>query len=181
MKTLKINPTMDKPAIEAAIKSIATRGASLDKDIQFTGLSVLAHIQQHKEPSLFIKLYNALPKGSRSNALVAWSLAFGQIEVNEDKETKKDRPFLFAANKVTDLAQASEKPWFDFKKPKDPADEFSLEAAFNKFMAGIHKRMKENKIEPTSELAKALYAAEKALQVAQKEQAQGQTLEQAIQ
>ncbi len=39
MKTLKINPSMDKAGIEAAIKSITNRGESLDKDIQYTGLS----------------------------------------------------------------------------------------------------------------------------------------------
>lgn len=161
MKTQKINSAMSKDAIELAIKSIQSRGASLDKDIQHTGVSILAHIQANKEVSLFVKLYNALPKGSRSNALVAWGLAYGQVSVNEDKATKKERPFLFDGSKVTDLDGAQEKPWFDFKKPADPADEFSVEKAFAKFMAGIHAKMKANKIEPTGELVKALYEAER--------------------
>lgn len=179
MKTQKINSAMEKDAIELAIKSIGTRGASLDKDIQHTGVSILAHIQKHKEVSLFVKLYAALPKGARSNALVAWALAFGQVSVNEDKATKKERPFLFKADAITNLVSAQEKPWFDFKKPKDPSDEFSLEASFAKFMAGIHKNMKANKIEPTSELAVALYNAERLVQE-QIKQKEAQTLGQAL-
>ncbi len=160
MATPKAKTYLDKAGIEKLIKSIKSRGAMLDKDIQLTGESVLAHIAQHKEVSLFKQLYDALPKGSRSNALVAWALAFGQIEVNLDKETKKAQPFLFAKGKVTDLTGAGEKPWFDFKKPKDPADEFNPALAFVKFMEKINKAIKEGKVSPTDELTIAMAKAE---------------------
>ncbi len=153
MKTLKINPSMDKAGIEAAIKSITNRGESLDKDIQYTGLSVLAHIAEHKEVSLFVKLYNALPKGSRTNALVAWALAFGQVAVNLDKASKKDRPFLFLADKITDLKGAADKPWFDFKKPKDVSDEFDFSAEVAAFQAKLSNWIKAGKVSPTDHLA----------------------------
>lgn len=146
MSTLKIAANMDKAGIELAIKSITNRGASLDKDIALTGLSVLAHIAQHKEVSLFQKLYAALPKGSRSNALVAWALQYGQIAVNMDKDTKKARPFVFDGGKTTDLVEATKKPWFDFKKPKDVADEFNPELAFLNFMARIEAGIKKGTI-----------------------------------
>lgn len=145
MSTLKIAANMDKAGIELAIKSITNRGASLDRDIQLTGLSVLAHIAKHKEVSLFQKLYAALPKGSRSNALVAWGLQYGAIAVNMDKDTKKARPFVYL-DKPTDLVEATKKPWFDFKKPKDVADEFNPELAFLTFMARIEAGIKKGTI-----------------------------------
>lgn len=153
---LKIGNKMAKADIELAIKSIAGRGASLDKDIQLTGLSILAHIEQHKEVSLFQKLYAALPKGSRTNAMVAWALAFGAIEVNLDKATKKERPFLYVKGKATDLAGATEKPWFDFKKPAAPDVEFNVEAAFLKFMEGIQKRIAKGELDNTNPLVAGL-------------------------
>lgn len=166
MAQVKFASNMDKAGITQAIKSIQSRGASLDRDIQLTGLSVLAHIAQHKEVSLFQKLYAALPKGSRSNALVAWALAFGQIKVNEEKATKKEFPFLFDGSRVvTDIKGATEKPWFDFKKPADPADEFSVDAAFARFMETIAKQMKAGKIDPTGELVKALTAAKELVHI----------------
>lgn len=160
-KETKAKVYLDKAGIEKGIKSIASRGLSLDKDIQLVGESVLAHIAEHKEVSLFKKLYDSLPKGSRSNALVAWALAFGQIAVNFDKETKKAQPFLFVKEGVTNLEGAASNPWFDFKKPKDPADEFDPAAAFVKFMERIHKAIKDGKVSPTDELTIAMGMAEK--------------------
>lgn len=157
---VKVPAFLDKAGIEKNIKSIATRGAMLDKDIQLTGVSILAHIDQHKEVSLFKKLYDALPKGSRSNALVAWGLAFGRIEVNLDKDTKKAMPFLFAKDKETKVEDARNNPWFTFKKEKAPSEVFDPAVAFVKFMERINKAIKEGKVSPTDELTIAMVRAE---------------------
>ena len=155
----KFAANMDKNDIELAIKSIGTRGAGLDRDIQLTALSIIAHVDTHVEPSLFIKLYKAMPKGSRSNALVAWAIAFSKIEVNLDKDTKKERPFICNKGKKTELVEATKKPWFEFKKPADPADEFNLESAFIKFMEMVAAKAKSGKVDVESPLAKQLSAA----------------------
>jgi hypothetical protein len=159
MGAIKYAANMDKNAIELAIKSIGTRGAGLDKDIQLTALSVIAHIDQHNEVSLFTKLYRALPKGSRSNALVAWAIAMSKVEVNLDKDTKKEFPFVCAKGKKTDLVEAAKKPWFDFKKPAEVSEEFDLDKAFSKFMAMIDAKIKAGKVDAESELAKSLKSA----------------------
>lgn len=158
MGATKVTATMDKAGIELAIKSIGVRGAGLDRDIQLTALSVIRHIDTNNEVSLFIKLYRALPKGSRSNALVAWAVAFSKVEVNLDKDTKKDQPFVCNKGKKTEVVAATDKPWFDFKKPQDPADEFNLDAAFIKFMAMVEAKAKNGKVDVDSPVAKQLRA-----------------------
>lgn len=162
MATPKAKTYLDKAGIEKGIKSIAARGLTLDKDIQLVGESVLAHIAQHKEVSLFKKLYDSLPKGSRSNALVAWAIGFGQVGVNLDKKTNKEMPFIYVADKVTDLEGAGNKPWFDFKKPKAPADEFNFEAEVAQFQAKIQAWIKAEKVSPTDHLAIAVLSAKPA-------------------
>lgn len=165
MGAIKYAANMDKNTIELAIKSIGTRGAGLDRDIQLTALSVIAHIDTHNEVSLFQKLYKALPKGSRSNALVAWAIAFSKVEVNLDKDTKKERPFICNKGKKTNLVEATQKPWFDFKKPADPADEFNLDAAFLKFMQMVDAKVKAGKVDVDSPLAQQLRSAQAILDV----------------
>lgn len=156
---IKYSSSMSIQEVESAIKSISTRGAMLDKDIALTGLSVLAHVDKNNEPSLFTKLYNALPKGARSNALIAWAIAFGKIEVNMDKKTSKERPFVVDTSKITDLKGATEKPWFDFKKPKAPADEFNFEAEVAKFQAKVAEWIKKGKVQPSDHLAVGILSA----------------------
>jgi len=112
-------------AIDKAILSISNRGKKLDGDIQVCGLSVLAHIEQHGDISLFIKLYMAMSAGSRRNALVDWACQFGKLDVNL-REDKKERPFLYAKGKTTNLVGAMEKPWYKCKPEKALADEFDF-------------------------------------------------------
>lgn len=147
---------LDKPAIEKSIASIANRGKLLDKDIQLAGESILAHIEKHREVSLFTKLYNAMPNGSRRNALVAWAIGYGQISVNMNKETKKEQPFVFNKDATANLEGAASKPWFDFKKEKEPSEEFSLEAELASFQAKLAKWIKAGKVQEGDQLANAI-------------------------
>jgi hypothetical protein len=112
-------------AIEKAIGSIHTRGKRLDDDIQTCGLSVLAHIEKCGDITLFVRLFEAMPKGSRRNALVEWATQCGKLSVNLD-ETKKDKPFLYAKDKTTDIVKAMEKPWFECKPEKAIEEEFDF-------------------------------------------------------
>lgn len=154
MSAIKFSTGMDHKAIVLAIASIKTRGAKLDNDIQLTGLSILAHIQKHREVSLFGQLYDAMPKGSRKNALLKWAVAFGCITVNMDKDTCKAQPFLFNkeradSEKGTDLQGATDKPWFLFKPEATPRDEFSFDEALAKLQELVAKKIKAGVVDKT--------------------------------
>jgi hypothetical protein len=116
-------------AINKAIDSISNRGKRLDHDIQVAGLSCLAHIEQHGDVTLFNRLFHALPKGARRNALAAWGCAFGKLQLNHDKATKGEKPFLFNRDANTDMAGAEEQQWYTFKPEKAPSEEFDFGSA----------------------------------------------------
>ncbi|MNJ09294.1 hypothetical protein D3C77_34360 [compost metagenome] len=113
--------------INRAIDAIEVRGKELDEAIQMTGLSILHHIEVCGDYTIFKRLFAAMPKGARKNALVEWACMFGKVKVNLDKATAKDMPFLYDA--TTDLAQAAAQPWYTFKPEKAPVEEFNLFAA----------------------------------------------------
>lgn len=119
---------MTKDEIVNSIKSIETRGKKMDADIQRTAVSILAHIEAHKEVSLFNKLYNALPKGARKSALTGWGLAFGKLEANAGDD-KKEAPFKYSRDKITDLAGAIGNPWYNFAPEKAPDELFDVRKA----------------------------------------------------
>ena len=130
-------------AIDKAIASIKNRGAKLDGDIQVAGLSVLAHVDAHGDTTLVDRLYNAMPKGSRRLALAEWLLAYGKVEAlqannPEHKERiKAGHVFGYAKGKNTDMESAEATPWHEFKKEKDVAEAFDVQAA----LASLLKRV----------------------------------------
>ena len=128
----------DKKAIETSINQIKVSGQKLDDKIQAVALEVLEHVEQNSEASLACKLYNALPKGARKNALVAWFLEFGKIKVNTGKD-KEAIPLKFDKEGTTDLEGAKAKAWYDFKKEKAPSEEFD----FDKALASLIKKAKK--------------------------------------
>lgn len=163
MSAIKFATNMDHKAIVLAIASIKTRGAKLDNDIQLTGLSILAHIQQHREVSLFGQLYDAMPKGSRKNALLKWAVAFGAISVNMDKDTCKAQPFLFNKERAdseagSNLQGATDKPWFTFKPEATPRDAFNLEATIKALQELLAKQVKAGTISKTDRRVQVLMA-----------------------
>lgn len=131
-------------AIDKAILSISNRGKKLDGDIQMCGLSILAHIEQHGDITLFTKLYMAMSAGSRRNALVEWACQFGKIDVNLGAD-KKERPFLYAKAKPTDIAGAMEKPWYDCKPEKALDEEFDFVSKLTSLLAQAKKARESGK------------------------------------
>lgn len=116
---------MDKAALVKAIDSIAKRGATLDKDIQEAGLSALHHLEAHGDIGFVNRLFLALGKGHRKSALTAWYLAFGKMVANTG-ENKKDAPFKYDKEAVTNMEGAAQTPWFDFKVEPDPDQVFDV-------------------------------------------------------
>lgn len=113
----------------AAIQNIKITGKALDAAVQDVGMSVLQHVETNREVSLAIKLLNALPKGARRAALVAWFTNYGMISVNTDKATAKDRPFVFNADAKTDLEEAAAKPWYKAAPERPVSEMFDFQAA----------------------------------------------------
>ena len=118
----------------AAIANIKINGKVLDQSIQEVGLSVLYHVGVNREVSLAIKLLNAMPKGSRRNALIEWFIQFGMIAVNTDKATAKERPLVFDRDRVTNLEGAAAKPWFTCRPERPAAEVFDVEAKLRQLL-----------------------------------------------
>lgn len=154
---IAIPKLMDKPAIEKAIESIGNRGAKLDKDIQLAALSIVAHIDKHREVSLAIKLYKAMPQGMRRNALVAFFLGVSMVEVNMDKETKGDRPLLFDGSKKTDMETAVSKPWFKFVPEKSPDEAFNPDKFISIMQSKLRKLAEKGEL-PADDRLQAILA-----------------------
>lgn len=131
-------------AIDKAILSISNRGKKLDGDIQMCGLSILAHIEQHGDITLFTKLYHAMSAGSRRNALVDWACQFGKLAVNLDAD-KKERPFLYVKTKATDMTGAMEKPWYECKPEKALDEEFDFVSKLTSLLAQAKKARESGK------------------------------------
>jgi hypothetical protein len=125
--------------IDKAIKSISASGAKLDKLIQDTGVSVLEHFAQHKDTGVVNRLYLAMPKGSRSTALVSWLLAHGALIANTDPGTKKEQPFRYLSGKTTDPIAAAQDPWYSHKPDKAPDEIFDLQKAIRHVLAKAAK------------------------------------------
>lgn len=147
---------MDTKQIEKNIASIASRGAKLDGDIQRTGLAIIEHVEQHGDVTLANRLYCAMPKGSRSNALLAWFLEFGKFSVTEDRKVAKEAPLTFDRSKQTDVAGAQAKPWHEFKKAANPADEFNLAAELEKFQHKIQAAVEKGKVPATDPMVQQI-------------------------
>ena len=128
-------------AINKAIASIKNRGAKLDNDIQIAGLSVLAHVQEHKDSTVADSLVNAMPKSARKLALVEWMLAFGCMRLldrtkkDEAEAIKAGRVFKYEKERTTDLEGAQEKKWHEFKPEAAVATAFDAQSAVASLLA----------------------------------------------
>lgn len=153
--------SMTKAEIEKAITSVANRGKKLDDDIQLAGLNILAHVDTHGEVSLANKLYHALPKGSRRNALVEWFLMYGKITINTDKESAKEFPLVFRKDGSTDTDAASAMPWYNCKPEKSVQEEFDFSKNLTSLINHIKRATdKGMPIKGNEELVKAILSME---------------------
>lgn len=133
---------MQKNEILGRIKTIQTRGIGLDKLIQETAVGIIKHIDEHGEVSLAIKLYKAMPKGSRAVALVAWFCQFGKVQVNKDRKQSAEFPLLINKNNTTDVEGGAAKPWFECKKPKGSlAEQWDFESKLEAFKKELQKQI----------------------------------------
>lgn len=111
----------DSAALSRTIASIAKAGKKLDSAIHAAAVSCLYHMREHGDSTLYVRLTDAMPKGSRVKALHFWAEHHAPMKVTTDKNgaTKvtlgKDRvPEDFAI----DAADAT--PFWAFSVEKNP-------------------------------------------------------------
>ena len=146
---------LNSTQMDAAIKSITGRGAKLQADIHQCAVSALAHFNQHGDSTLINRLILALPKSSRTNALVAWALHFGQLAQNTDKSTRVAQPLVKSAwPKAFDLQACEDMPFWSFK-----ANEGVPTWSFDTYTASLIKSLTNAISKTTDETHKAQLGA----------------------
>jgi hypothetical protein len=108
--------------IVQAIEDIRATGKKLDNMIQVAACSVINHIEQHGDITLLNTLVEAMPKGSRVNALRDFLGTFAKVTY--DEATKS---FAYDKAKKTDLEGAQNIMWTEFA-PEKPYVAFDLQA-----------------------------------------------------
>ncbi len=111
-------------SLKTAIASIQVAGKKLDNDIQMACMSIANHIELHGDVTLADKLFHAMPKGSRRNAMADWMVLHGKVMLNlaDNKDTVI---FLFDKKATTKLDDGAAMPWWECK-PEKPVT-FSLD------------------------------------------------------
>jgi hypothetical protein len=111
----------DAAKLSATITRIATAGKKLDGAIHAAAVSCLYHIMKDGQTTLYAKLAEAMPKGSRLKALHFWASHHAPMTVSTDKDgkvkvtLKKDR-----TAEDFDLAGAEATPFWAFSVEKVP-------------------------------------------------------------
>ena len=108
--------------ITAAIEDIRTTGKKLDQMIQVAACSIISHVEKHGDVTLINTLVDAMPQGSRVNALRDFIGTFAKVKYNEATKV-----FDYDKAGKTDLAGAQAIMWTEFK-PEQPYVAFDLKA-----------------------------------------------------
>ena len=142
--------------IKAAIDSIERRGKKYDRDVQIAALSAMQHHIEHGDVTLINRLVDAMPKGSRVNALRAFIETFGAVRFDAESKT-----FLHTKGKDCRMDAAMQIMWHEFKP--EPAyqpitDPFKR---FDQLVSQFERDMKEmgDDSKVTPEMIAALKAA----------------------
>lgn len=104
----------NKKDIIAAIADVSATGQKLDNMIWIAAASIVAHVEKNREVTLVNKLIDAMPKGSRVNALIAYFDAVSMAQYDTDEKT-----FKFSKSKTTNQELAQIKSWTEYK-PEQP-------------------------------------------------------------
>ena len=139
----------DNAALAKAIKSIATRGQKLDRDIWEVGVSCLAHIAEHSNTTMLNDLVNALPKGARKHAFVEWALAYGSVRTldranpADADRIAKGQVFALDRSKSFDLDGAVANAWHTFKPEPDLLTAFDVHKAVAQLVKRVTKASRD--------------------------------------
>jgi hypothetical protein len=107
----------DSKTLSATITKIATAGRKLDTAIHQAAVSCLWHAREHGDVTLYNRLTDAMPKGSRVKALHVWAAAFAPISVGQ-------KGAALAKGWQADqfkLDEAEATPFWEYTTEKNPA------------------------------------------------------------
>ncbi len=158
---------MDIKQLNSKIKLIRTNGAKLDALIQEVALGCIEHAAAHGDVRPANQLWEAMPNGSRRNALGMYLCQYGAIRINTGKDKEAAR-FKFKKDFETDITAAKLVMWHSFKPEKDLAEEFNLSGklqgllkAYNKALSdGLPVKATPDEIQVLESLAAALRVQE---------------------
>lgn len=135
--------------IAAAINNLAKRWQGIDTTTQTVALDVLLHAHVNREVSLVNKLYLALGKGARHEAMAQWLMLYAPVKANAVAATKEERPFLFEKDKALDgdelvtlMGNASRNPWYMSAPSKAPDEVFDFAKALKALLAKADREVK---------------------------------------
>ena len=147
------------------IKLIKTNGAKLDALIQEAALGCIEHAAEHGDVRPANQLWEAMPNGSRRNALGMYLCQYGAIRINTGKDKEQAR-FKFQKDFETDITAASAVMWYSFKPEKDLADEFNLSGKLHGLLKAYNKALSDGQsIKATPDEIQVLESLAAALRV----------------
>ena len=133
---------MNIKELSSKIKLIRTNGAKLDALIQEAALGCIEHAAAHGDVRPANQLWEAMPNGSRRNALGIYLCQYGAMRVNTGKDKEAAR-FKFQKDFETDIAAARRAMWYSFKPEKDLAEEFNLHGKLQSLLKAYNKALSD--------------------------------------
>ena len=133
---------MDIKQLSSKIKLIKTNGAKLDALIQEAAIGCIEHAAAHGDVRPANQLWDAMPNGSRRNALGMYLVQYGAIRINTGKDKEQAR-FKFQKDFETDITAARAVMWYSFKPEKDLAEEFNLSGKLQSLLKAYTKAVSD--------------------------------------
>ena len=133
---------MNIKELSSKIKLIKTNGAKLDALIQDAALGCIEHAAEHGDVRPANQLWDAMPNGSRRNALGMYLCQYGAIRINTGKDKEQAR-FKFKKDFETDITKARAVMWYSFKQEKDLAEEFNLSGKLQSLLKAYTKAVSD--------------------------------------
>ena len=156
---------MNIKELSSKIKLIKTNGAKLDALIQEAAIGCIEHAAEHGDVRPANQLWDAMPNGSRRNALGMYLCQYGAMRVNTGKDKEQAR-FKFQKDFETDLIKARAVMWYDLKPEKDLAEEFNLSSKLKYLLKAYNKALSDGQaIKATPDEIQVLEALAAALRV----------------
>lgn len=156
---------MDIKQLNSKIKLIRTNGAKLDALIQEAAIGCIEHAAAHGDVRPANQLWDAMPNGSRRNALGAFLCQYGAFRINTGKDNEASR-FKFKKDFETDITLLAEVMWYSFKPEKDLAEEFNLSGKLQSLLKAYNKALSDRKsIKATPDEIQVLKSLAAALRV----------------
>ena len=135
---------MDTKELKDKVDNWVARGKKWTVEGQTLGLAILGHIEQHGDVTIANRLLTGMPKGTKRNAMAEWLLAFGKLQLNDNKAAAATSPLAYAKDKITNIAGAAQKPWFDFQPEKEIAEMFDIQKAVTGLLQRAEKAASVN-------------------------------------